>query len=135
MGTTGKFAALLVALLAVLAYRQFHNLTKSIPKPTLDSTAYWGRSADASTSKDDTDIISKEIYYAPDVIDELWRRINASDWFHFALEGVNDEYGINAHTFQSFVKYWQSVYMPKWSKRLSLINSVPHFQTRIQGLV
>lgn len=133
MSTTGKFAALLAALLAVLAYRQFHNLTKPVARPTLDETAYWGRSTDAPTSRSETEIFEQEIYYTPEVIDELWRRLNASDWFHFALEGTNDEYGINAHTFESFVEYWRSWYMPKWSERLSLINSVRHFRTRIQG--
>lgn len=133
MSTAGKFAALFVGLLSVLAYRQFYNMTKAIAKPTLDSSAYWGRSADASVAKSDKEIFAREIYYAPEVIDDLWRRLNASDWFHFALEGVNNEYGINAHTFESFVEYWRSVYLPKWSKRISLINSVPHFRTRIQG--
>lgn len=134
MATAGKIAALFAALLAVLAYRQFHNLTKPIAKPTLDSNAYWGRSADAATTAHgDTDLQPQQIYYAPEVIAELWRRLNASDWLHYSLEDTNNEYGINVHTFQSYVEYWRFVYMAKWPKRLALINSVPHYQTRIQG--
>lgn len=132
MGLACKFATLLVVILVGLVYQQFHNLTKPLPKPTLDPAAFWGRSADASLTFSE-ELLAQDVYYEPEVTDELWRRLNASVWYHYALEGTNHEYGINSHTFEAFVEYWRSVYMPMWPERQALLNSVPHFKTRIQG--
>lgn len=128
------FLAIGVALLLTFAYQKYDNLTKPLPVPKLDTNAFWGPNSDTDA---DLSIRAQEVFYQDSTIAELNRRLNDTISLHMPLEGIaaNDphSYGLSGETLIRLVEYWRFQYMPQWPERLQLLNSVPHFQTKIQG--
>lgn len=121
----------LAIAVAGIAYG-YIKLTKPLPAPDLDYNQYWGR-GEESPYKEDVSIKGQEIFYDDSTIDRLRARLNETINFHAPLEGIDNEYGINANRMVSFVKYWKDDYMKRWPQRLEFLNSLPHFLTEIQG--
>lgn len=130
------FALVIMFMLLAFGYQQFINLTKPLPAPVFDVTQYWGKGDRNSYSENDS-IEAQQVHYDAKIIDDLRKKLSdtASLQFHAPLESVNHEYGINSNTLVSFIEYWRNEYIPKWPKRLSLLNSYPHFRTQIQGYI
>lgn len=128
--TTKIFAAILVA---GIAYAYF-KISKPLPAPDLDYNQYWGRGEENQHPyKEDQSIKAQEIFYEDATIDKLRARLNETIHFHAPLEGIDNEYGINANRMVSFIKYWKDNYMKRWPQRLEFLNSLPHYLTEIQG--
>lgn len=133
MGLFGRLALLLTAIVIGITYQKFRDATRSFPVPNVDLNQYWGPGASNQYQEDKT-IKRQEIFYEDASINALRDKLNQSLTLHNPLEGMTHEYGISAFTVIDFVDYWRDEYMPKWSKRQELLNTVPHFQTQIQGL-
>lgn len=136
--TTSKCKLITIALTAIglgLLLHAFHNLTKPLPAPQLDSNRFWGPH-DESQYRHSDEIRSKHIHYDAAIIDQLRVRLgvaNATD-YHAPLEDAAwHSYGIDTQTLLDFVRYWGGEYLDKWPQREALLNSVPHFETEIQG--
>lgn len=125
---TTIFLALTVAAIAYV----YIKLTKPLPVPDLDHNQYWGK-GEEHPYKEDVSIKPQEIYYDDATINRLRARLNETIDLHAPLEGVNNEYGINANKMVSFIRYWKDDYMERWPERLAFLNSLPHFLTEIQG--
>lgn len=134
MGKICGIVLLLTAILIGLTYHKFDSLTKPLPIPNLDPNSYWGRGS-WDNYKEDRTVKPQEVFYPDSTIDILTKKLNESITLHNPLEGTEHEYGLNSHTLIDLVEYWRNDYMPRWMERQDLINTVPHYQTQIQGYV
>lgn len=134
MGAVGKVSFIVSILAAAVIIRTFRAVTGPLEAPILDSNQYWG-AGDSINYVEDTSINQQEVFYEDATIEALRIRLNETITLHNPLEGIKEphEYGLNAHTLIQLVDYWRDEYIPKWSERQELLNSVPHFQTQIQG--
>lgn len=134
MGAIGKVSIGLSILAAAVVFRTFRAITGPTEAPILDSKQYWG-AGDPSNYVEDTSVNQQEVFYEDSKIDALRIKLNQSLTLHNPLEDMKHphEYGLNPHTLIKLVDHWRNEYLPKWHERQELINSVPHFQTQIQG--
>lgn len=134
MGKIGGIVLLLTAILIGVTYHKFDSLTKPLPTPKLDPNSYWGRGS-RDNYKEDRSVKPQEVFYPESTIATLTKKLNESITLHNPLEETDHEYGLNSHTLIDLVEYWRNDYMPRWLERQDLINTVPHYQTQIQGYV
>lgn len=134
MGKIGTISIVLSILAAAVVIRTYRNVTGPKEAPILDPKQYWG-AGDSSNYVEDTSISQQEVFYEDSTIKALRAKLNESLTLHNPLENIVEphEYGLNPHTLIKLVNYWSSEYLPKWTERQELINTVPHFQTQIQG--
>lgn len=134
MGAFGTFSAVVSILAVAVVIRTFRTLTGPKEAPKLDPKQYWG-AGDSSSYVEDTSINQQEVFYEDSKIESLLAKLNESVTLHNPLEDIEDpqEYGLNPHTLIRLVNHWRNEYLPKWTERQELLNSVPHFQTQIQG--
>lgn len=111
---------------------KYYQATRARPIPKLDINEYWGP-GDVAKYEEDSAIRLAPINYDENVISELRVKLSEDIPFHPPLEGIQEEYGINRKTLTDFIAYWRDVYLPKWSERQDFFNSVPHYETQIQG--
>ncbi|XP_054740345.1 juvenile hormone epoxide hydrolase 1 [Anastrepha obliqua] len=114
-------------------YREVNDFLKALPKPELDTNAYWGR----DEAKDYTapkDIVPFKIEYNQTIIDDLRAQLNRTWKYTAPLNNTKFEYGFNTEALQHVVTYWRDYYLLKWKAREEYLNSLPHFKTEIQGL-
>lgn len=124
---------LILSIVLAIIYQKFHNLTKPLKIPKLNQNEYWGIGDEKTNNVEDTKIRPKTIHYDISVINKLREKLNETIWLPDPLEGVKYEYGINTNELLEFVDYWRDDYLPRWSEREKLINTLPHFTTKIQG--
>lgn len=123
---------LLTIIIVTVTYRKINEVTKPLKAPILNLDQYWGK-GEKTAYDEDKSIKPQEVYYSDNTINSLTNKLNETLTLHYPLEGVKHEYGLNSYTLINLVEYWRNEYMPKWSERLELLNSVPHYQTQIQG--
>jgi len=123
----------LLCLFAAFCYQAYQSLSKNLPKPTFDSTEYWGKGK-VDGYKEDSSIRSFKVDYSDKVISKLSARLEDANEYTEPLEGVNFEYGFNSNHLKKIVSYWKDTYLPKWNERQQFLNQFSHFKTQIQGL-
>lgn len=134
MGKIGTISVVLSILAAAVVIRTYRNVSGPKEAPILDPKQYWGP-GEAANYVEDTSINQQEVFYEDATIKALRTKLNESITLHNPLEDIQEphEYGINSHTLIKLVNYWSTQYLPNWSERQELLNSVPHYQTQIQG--
>ena len=112
---------------------KLRQITKPLHAPEINDNEYWGTQGIPSKN-DNKSIKPAQIEYNENEINALTLKLSESIPFHPALIGIEEEYGINTNTLTDFIKYWRDNYLPKWhTVHQPFLNSVPHFETEIQG--
>lgn len=130
MGWCFRISLVLLSVVSAVFYN-FWFKTYEIPK--VNVREFWGRGSEVNYVENEN-IYRFQINYADQQIAELRRKLSENYTFTPSLDDAEPhEYGIDTEALQQLIAYWKNEYLPKWSDRLALLNSLPHYKTQIQG--
>lgn len=75
----------------------------------------------------------KSLHYDPYAITQLRNEIDKTLTSSKPFDFDRQQYGIDTKNLIKFIEYWHDNYLPRWMEREHIINSLPHFVTKIQG--
>ncbi|XP_066259194.1 juvenile hormone epoxide hydrolase 1-like [Euwallacea similis] len=90
---------------------------------------WWGK---GDPSKEDTTIRPFKIDISNEIIDDLKLRLARTLPLQPALEGVQQNYGMNSQLLGSIIDYWKTSY--NWTDRQQFLNKYPQYTVSVQGL-
>lgn len=127
------FQIILAVSIALVAFYVYRQGFAPVPAPNVELNKYWGPSA-RKNRVDSAAIQPFKVQYSTDVINELRQRLrDPLKGTSEPLEGVGFQYGFHRSKLDELIKYWRDDYLPRWNERQAFLNSLPHFQTEIQG--
>ncbi|KAI4471796.1 epoxide hydrolase 1-related [Holotrichia oblita] len=106
---------------------KINSLLQVPPLPKVEKT-WWGYGAE----KEDTTIKPFKITFPRQVVEDLTNRLKNTRMLTPALEGTQQQYGINSKTLTPVLDYWITKY--DFQARETYLNQFPQFKTNIQGL-
>ncbi|XP_018570516.1 juvenile hormone epoxide hydrolase 1-like [Anoplophora glabripennis] len=121
----------LIAWLSASFFARVKNFFFSTPQlPLIKDELWWGPGK--PYANEDTDIKPFTINVSQTVLTDLNWRLSQALPFQPALEGVQQQYGINTNHLRNIIDFWQTKY--DWRQREKLLNIFPQYTTSIQGL-
>lgn len=133
MAYVWRFFFVISALLVAVLFKQYLDLTATLPIPDIDYKEYWGP-GDPKNYRESTEIKPFKISYGKDAIDALRAKLADIPKLATPLEGVAFQYGFNSDRLRQILEYWRSDYLDRWDERQQYLNQFPQFKTQIQGL-
>ena len=98
--------------------------------PRLDEKQWWGRGQEKD-HQEDTSVNRMYVNLSDEILSDLNERLSKTYFFE-NLGGIDWEYGINPDYMKEFVEYWKTKF--DWRKQETLLNTYPHFKTKISGV-
>lgn len=122
---------IIVSLLFAFFYQKLHQKASPIHQLTVDINDSNDQWLETENIVLDGLIKSKRIHYSRTGIDQLRIELNKTLALSIPFDG--QQYVNTTNVLKRFIKYWHDNYLPRWSSREKLINTLPHFVTKIQG--
>ncbi|XP_067884350.1 epoxide hydrolase 1-like [Heterodontus francisci] len=116
-----------IAVGTFLYYLLFHKSPKTIP----EGHGWWGAGERTDTKEEDERIHPFTIETSMEMIQDLHSRLDKVRLMP-PLEDSRFHYGFNSTYLTKVVSYWRNGY--DWTRQLEILNSFPHFRTRIEGI-
>ena len=98
--------------------------------PRLDEHQWWGKGQETD-HEEDTSVNRMYVSFSEEILTDLKERLSKTPFFE-NLEGIDWEYGVNPEYMKDVVEYWKTKF--DWRKQESLLNTYPHYKTKISGL-
>ncbi|XP_067048086.1 epoxide hydrolase 1-like [Acropora muricata] len=98
--------------------------------PRLDEHQWWGKGQETD-HEEDTSVNRMYVNLSDETLTDLKERLSKTLFFE-NLEGIDWEYGVNPEYMKDVVEYWKTKF--DWRKQESILNTYPHYKTKISGL-
>nr|AFK11286.1 epoxide hydrolase 1-like protein [Callorhinchus milii] len=122
---------LLELVLTVAAASLIYLLVFRREKQTLPMGDGWWGPGQRPDSEEDESVCPFRVETSEEELKDLHHRLDATRLTP-PLEDARFHYGVNSHYLRKVLDYWRNQF--DWKKQVDILNSFPHFKTRIEGI-
>ncbi|XP_059838592.1 epoxide hydrolase 1 [Hypanus sabinus] len=121
----------LIIFTLVVGILVYYLFLRENPRSIPEGFGWWGEGDPLEEEEEDESVKPFKLEVSEEMIQDLYNRLDNTR-FTPPLEGSCFHYGFNSTHLRTVVSYWRKDY--DWRKQVALLNSYPHFKTRIEGI-